>query len=237
MYKFNEELHSELFMKIPKIYFSSGAWAGLNSAGKAIYPVILKFANKNGLSYPSQETIGIVSGIAQKTVRTGIESLLKFPNFSLNKRLTNRGHYLCHYRIKPAYRVDSKTIFINHAFFNGGNWQQLSSIGKAVYPVLKHFSWWNPELYGDLQNEYIAPIETLDTYKYREFDFAFPEYQAIAELSGVNIRSIPSAMKSLADCEFIEKTDPVDGHMTFKLFVEPPHTFPIKHLNKVHSTM
>ncbi|MGV7222669.1 MAG: helix-turn-helix domain-containing protein [Nitrospinales bacterium] len=231
MYKFNGQLRDDLFIKIPKKYINEGAWARLSQAGKAIYPVIRKFSNEGGSCFPSQLTIAIMAGVTEKTVRQGLDSLNNFPEFFKEKYITQRGRYAYRYRFEPAPPKNSDSISIRHSFFNGGNWSQLLPSAKAIYFVLKRFSWWDLDLYAEWQDEVAEPNEYTDFYKVREFDFANPDLSIIAEFSGITKRTLVPGLISLSDHNFIENIEPIDGERAFKVFTSPEKTYKSEWLN------
>jgi hypothetical protein len=234
MYKFNGQLCERLFIKIPNIYFENMAWARLSTAGKAIYPVIRKFSNKEGICFPSQQTIAIVAGVTEKTVRNGLGSLKKFPGFSIEKYITQRGHYANRYKFESVSPKNSESISIGHPFFNGGNWSQLTPSAKAIYPVLKHYKWWDLNLYADLEGDVAVPFETKKCFKSRKFDFASPDISILAKISGINRKSVEIGLKSLIEVYFIEEIESIGGQRTFKIFTtKPPKMLIPEYLNEM----
>jgi len=79
MYQFKEELDRDVYFMFDKKLVENRNWSMLLSAARVIFPVIASYANGNGEAFPEEETIAILSGITQKTVRGGVENLEGFP--------------------------------------------------------------------------------------------------------------------------------------------------------------
>lgn len=88
----------------------------------------------------------------------------------------------------------------------------LSPSGKALYPVMRNFS------YFDI-NEYLyfeeldgkGPIDFDEIYPQRKYDFCDAEKCVMAEYAGISRRSINNALESLKTCNLIEKKLYFDG--------------------------
>jgi hypothetical protein len=224
MFQYPDDLHENLFMKIPRRYFEEGYWAELPTSSQAIYPVILKYSNAQGTCFPSELTISKIAGTTEKTVREGLKGLVGFPGFEKEKYMTKKGHTAYRYIFEPVAK-GVESISISHAFFNGLNWSELTPSAKAIYPVLKCFSWWDNDLYVD--NEGITyktddDDSSVNPYFDREYDFISPDKENVAKFSGINIRSIGSAYESIHDSFFTERHESVEGRKTWKLYVQPP---------------
>ena len=224
---FREDLRENLFIKIPKGYFEEGCWGKLPRASQAIYPVIRKHANAQGSCFPSELTISKFAGVTEKTVRKGLKGLDGFPGFKQEKYITSRGRTGYRYMFEPVAK-EEKAISISHAFFNGGNWSRLTPCAKAIYPVLKCFWWWGYHIYSedeeiDLENEEFVSPE--NPFLLRKYDFTYPDKENVAQLAGINIRSINNAYQSLSDEDFIEYHGIIEDRETWRLFINPPQLF------------
>jgi hypothetical protein len=228
MSHYQDDLRESLFIRIPKIIFEEDYWRKLPSASKSIYPVILKHINAQGTCFPSEETISKLAGVTPKTVREGLKGLDDFPGFEKEKYITQRGHSGYRYIIEPVAK-EVKAMSISHAFFNGGNWSELTPCAKAIYPALKYFSWWHYDLY--IENEEIAfenddedSVSPEDPYPLRKYDFINPDNESVAQFAGIDIRSIRSSYQSLIDNGFMEYHGMVEGRDTWELFTRPSLT-------------
>jgi len=228
MSHYQDDLRESLFIRIPKIIFEEDYWRKLPSASKSIYPVILKHINAQGTCFPSEETIAKLAGVTPKTVREGLKGLDGLPGFEKEKYSTQRGYSGYRYMIDPVGKK-VKVISISHAFFNGGNWSELTPSAKAIYPVLKYFSWWDYDLYiehedVDYENADEDSISPDSPYPLRKHDFINPDNENVAQFSGVDIRSIRSSYQSLIDNGFMEHHGMIEGRETWKLFTRPSLT-------------
>ena len=232
MCQFTDELRENLFIQIPKYYFECFLWMELPLASKAILPVILKHMNAQKTCFPGQKTIAYFAGITQKTVREGLKGLRDLPGFYKEKYVTRRGHTSYKYKLEV---IDSyqETISINHSFFNGENWSQLTPVAKAVYPVLKHFAWWKIKIYekDEYINHDIGGDPSIKNYPDRLYDYANPEPEIVAEYAGVNIRSLKGAYTSLSKHHFIEFHGKIDDRDTWKLFTSLPEAYQPQYLD------
>lgn len=222
---FPDDARGDLFIRIRRSYFENRIWKNWSKATKTILPVIMKHSNASGYSFPSQTRIAIYSGVTEKSVRQGLVGLQNFPDFGITKEFSRRGRKKNRYWIKPATKIKGISVFISHAFFNGGNWALLSSSAKAIYPVLKYFCYWEYDLYQEYEEMDEPPSETYEVYRDRKYDFLIADPEAIAEISGVCQRSISSAFQSLENHYFMEHIGLIGNHETWKLFTQPPSIF------------
>ena len=206
-------------------------WKSWPKATKAIVPVIMKHSNASGHSFPSQTRIAIYSGITEKSVRQGLAGLNNFKDFGINREINRRGWIRNNYWFKPATRNEKEAIFISHAFFNGGNWALLTPSAKAIYPVLKCFCYWDFDLYQDHEEVAEELSEYDEIYRNRKYDYLSADHEAIAEFSGVSMKSIPSAFNSLKKHFFMEPIGIIDDRDTWKLLTQPPYIY-TEHMNK-----
>ena len=78
---FPDDVRTELFIRIGGNYFKDGIWKRWSKATKAIVPVIMKYSDACGQSFPSQTRIAVYSGITEKSVRQGLKGLEDFRDF------------------------------------------------------------------------------------------------------------------------------------------------------------
>ncbi len=210
MYLFPDKVNYTNFFRMNRFLIMEKHWSNLPSASKSIYPVIGVHCDKNGVAFPSQETIGAIAGCTAKTVREGVKGLYGFPGLHVDHIVTRRGKRSNRYNIKPASTEKAKAVWLYRAFFDGGNWRLLSSKAKAVYPVVLAFSVFYLDLYWELKG---TDEESLDFnefftdghYEQRDFDIAEPEVDVLAEYAGVSKRSTVEALEELEDKGFIAK--------------------------------
>jgi hypothetical protein len=76
----------------------------------------------------------------------------KVHGFEKSRYITGRGHTAYKYYIKEPLPNNDHTIWVSYDFINGENWSHLTPTAKAIFTVLKHFSWWDGVEYCDLEN-------------------------------------------------------------------------------------
>jgi hypothetical protein len=231
-FKWTENIGNGLSIRMPRRIIEEGYWSNLNSASKAVYLPLLKFVNKKGSAWPSQRTLAIVSGITEKTAGNGVKGLNGLPGFEKKKYITRRGHTANHYFIEEPLPDYQHTIWFSHDYINGGNWSLLTPAAKAVFPVLKHFAWWEIDLYFELKDDGYDPIDFLEIYQDRDYDFMNAEEQNICELAGINRRSLFDAYESMISNNFIELLGVDEGRKTWKVFTTPSQYYKRDWLNK-----
>ena len=233
-FQWTENVGNGLSLRLPREIIKEGIWSTLKPSSKAVYPCILKFVSKKkGLAFPSLRTLAIVSGVTEKTAGDGIKGLDELPGFEKNRYITNRGHTAYKYQIKEPPPDTDHTIWISHEFINGGNWSLLNPTAKAIFPVLKHFSWWDGREYCDLENldSSMDYSDLSDLYPSREYDFMDADDEIICELSGITTRSLKEAYRSLSDRYFISSVK-VMGRKLWKVHIKPSFIYKREYLNK-----
>ena len=231
-YEWIENVGNNLFLRIPREVVEDRYWSNLTTASKAVYLPLLKFVNKNGSAWPSQRTLAIVSGITEKTAGKGVKGLDGLPGFEKKKRITRRGHTSNYYLIKEPSPEYLQTIWFSHAYINGGNWSQLTPVAKAIFPVLKHFAWWDIDLYCGLEDLEYSPIENSEIYRDRDYDFMNAEESIICEFAGISRRSLSDAYESLVSQDLIKFLGVDDGKRVWKVFVKPKEYYKRDWLNQ-----
>ena len=194
MYKFKKSIDKVGFFFVSKEIIVDGTWAKLSHAGKAVLPVILKYRNKNGVAFPSQETIGILAGISEKTVSCGIKSITEFTDIDVKKYRTSKANVSYKYSI-PSRMVKLKGgIRTTNALFDSGCWRMLSSTGKSLYFVLRTLA--EPDKLDYHEDEEFSDFK--EWYGQREYDLvAFQSISQLAKLAGISRPSMKKAVASL----------------------------------------
>lgn len=180
-------------------------WMMLSSASKAVYPVIACHANKQGTSYPGEETISILAGLTPKRVRQGVRDLEGFPGFTWGHYTTKRGRRSKKFFLKLPQEPERGEAFPFHqAILETGNWRMLSPAGKALYPVMRHFSYFNIDeyLYLEDMEEEVSDFDTV--YPDRKYEFCSAEKTILSQYAGISRRSINNALESLQKCHLVE---------------------------------
>ncbi|MBZ0256751.1 helix-turn-helix domain-containing protein [bacterium] len=227
------ELNFVNFFKFDKSIVTEKVWAKLPSASKTIYPVIGTFANKQGMAFPGVDTIAQVSGVCEKTVRTGVKSLVLPDHLEIKKKPNKRGHYQFFYTFKST--PESKTGFFgfNKVIVQGQNWSLASQAAHAVYITMRAFDSVNPYLYEEIEEDscFKLPKEDDKLIKAcsKQYAFCDAEREVLAEYSGINPRCLSSALKSLEEHFLIKcfksNENDFNGWIVYRT---PPGFFPAK---------
>lgn len=234
-YQFPEKINQKAFFRMNRSLVLKQYWAKLPLSSKTIYPVIAIHADANGKAFPSQKTIGLIAGCTPKTVREGLDGLMGFPGFRLDHWTTTRGKRACKYFVNPAPNKKGMTIRLSKAFFEGQNWSRLSSTAQALYPVMLAFSYFDFDIYESIMYAEDVELEsqaseffTNGDYEDRDFDIADPDYDSLAEYSGISYRSVKSALNSLEESYFISPTNDGEGDEYWKVLRLPSYIFHTK---------
>jgi hypothetical protein len=237
MYEFKDKINYSNFFIFDKTLVRTKRWARLPLASKSIFPVIAVHCNKNGVAFPSQETIAILAGCTEKTVRIGIEGLMGFPSFNVERYTTRTGHRGIKYHINLVEHKKGLTFPFYKCIVDGGNWSLLSQSAQALFLVIKTFAFF--DFNGYAEHMELDDIDELDFFspdnsyfQNREYDFFDAEIDVIAEYSGIGRSTVYTALSSLAEHCLIERTESIRGYDTWKVFRIPPSFYKREWLNK-----
>ena len=215
-----DNIGNGLYLRIPRKLILEKNWGKLHPSAKAIYLPLIKHVNTDGEAWPCCETLGQLAGISRKTAGNGIKYLEGFPGFQKQPYFTRRGHKSYKYVIKAPSKDPTISMYISHDFINGGNWSQLKPVGKAIFPVLLNFAWWEKELYLELKETYVDERDDEEIYKTREYDIFDGDKKLICELAGISFRSLDKAILSLNENYFI-KPQQYNGKEIWKIMIFP----------------
>jgi hypothetical protein len=82
-----------------------------------------------------------------------------------------------------------------------GIWRKLRPSAKALYPVMRHFGFFDFEVYSEIEDvDYAAD----DAFANREYDFCEADRNALIEYSGIHRNSLNPALRDLEDNFLIE---------------------------------
>ena len=212
MYRYKEELNSNNFFKFRKSFVRSKLWRQLPLSTKSIYPVIACHMNKKGKAFPSQETIGILSGCSLKTVREGTKGLFKMPCCNISSKVNKRGQRGKLYRFEMPENNEYFFSFYK-AVIEYGQWRILrkdfkSHAAHAVYCTLMAFSFFEIDLYNELEGTeyYSDSINNFyeNEFSYRHYDFVAPELSVVAEYSGIGESTAEKACQALLNVKLLK---------------------------------
>ena len=220
-FQWPETVDNGLFFRMRRDIIDDLLWAGLPTASQAVYPTLLTFVSRHGLAYPSLRTLAIMSGVTEKTAGNGIRNLEGIPGFTKYLEYNRRGHPSYQYEIKEPLADSDHSIIFRHAYFDGGNWCQVSPTGKAVFPVLKHLAWWKFYEYCELEDIEFREMEMINVFKDRDYDFMDAAEEHICQLAGICRRSLPGAFASLTENYLTEPLETEEGAKLWKVFTVP----------------
>ena len=225
---FSEKINWTGFFPFPRSLFqdspehTTGPWARLPFAAKSILPAILCFVNESGTCYPSIKQISAFAGTCPNTTRAGIEGLKVLPFFTVKKHLTARGKMQNYYHFRlPDFSMKKQAFPFHRAIIQGGNWSQLSPSAQALYPVMRHFGFYDPasEL---LEYDGSGFVE-------REYDVCEADLCVLAECAGIGGRTVREALICLEENHLIQSVD--EYRKTFFVYLRPLATYPPEALN------
>lgn len=230
MYLYKPDLNYTNFFLFDKTLINNMQWAELPSSSKAVFPVIVSFCNEKGESFPSEETIAILSGLSEKTVRHGIKNLDGFSGFKVFRYTSKRGKKANKYFIRSAPNERDKSFAFFKNVFESAQWYSISPSGKALYPVMRHFVFFDIKIYKASAGEEPDPLEIEEIYQNRQFDYCEADKDVLASYSGISKRSMNEALKSLEDNFLIE---PLFEHNVWKVFLIPQKYKKREYINDV----
>jgi len=235
VYQFNEELNLRVYFMFEKMNVKNKRWSRLPKASKSIYSVIAVHCDLKGVAFPSEQTIAILSGRTPKTVRHGIAGLMHYPDITIKRYVTNRGHRALKYHFKSTDEKGKSFAFYK-CIVTGGNWSQLTPGAHALYPVMRVFSFFDGVEYSYNEGiEYGHDVQSMiedGEYQNRRYDFCNSDIDVLAEYAGIGRKTVTRGLTRLEDAILIEKTTPINDRDTWKIFRIPPKVYKADWLNE-----
>lgn len=220
---FYSKINHENYFMFDKNLIKNKIWCNLPLSSRAVFPVIGVHCNKEGTSFPSQLTIGILCGLQPKAVSAGVRGLAGVPGFSVSSYVNSHGKNAHKYSITPAPKTKGCAFPIYRNIMDGGNWSQVSEVGKALYPVLRNFGYFTQEDCGGSED---ASIDFMESFKKRDFELCEASPHILQDFSGLSRQSIYNGLKSLQEASLIERYSGV-----WKVFLHPDQIFKRDFLN------
>ena len=229
MYLFKDEINRSGFFPFDKKLIEDMHWASLSTAAKTVFPVIASFRNnETGIAFPDQQTISALAGRSEKNVRKGIMGLGNMPGFDKKRYKTKRGKYSYKYIIPSPPKEKGRAFPFHGCIMHGGNWSKVSPSGQALYPVMRHFGWFDLDLYCEIENREIDAMDFMIEYPLREFEFCDATLSIMAEHAGLTKRSVYSAFCNLEEHNLISRVE--SG--IWQVYLIPNTWYKRKFLNK-----
>jgi hypothetical protein len=229
MYLFKDEISRSGFFLFDKKWIEDMHWASLPTAAKAVFPVIASYRNnKTGIAFPDQQTISALSGRTEKNVRKGIKGLDNLPGFYKKQYKTKRGKYSYKYAIPSPPKEKGRAFPFHGCIMHGGNWRELSPSSQTLYPVMRHFGWFDLDMYCEIENIEVDPVDFMFQYSSREFEFCDASLDIMAEHAGLTRRSVYSAFSNLEEHNLIKR---IESNI-WQVYLIPDTWYKRKFLNK-----
>ena len=212
MYTFGKINYNGVFV-LNRQRVMNGSWALLPKSAKAVLPILLYHRDQQGKAFPSEPRIAIMSGVSEKTARSGIKALIDDGWITADKYTTTYGNQSYKYFLPAPSNAKGSQVILRKSIIEGGNWSMLKPTGKSLYIAII------------CNSEYDS--NDGDNFKDREWGYCFKSIYDMARLAGITTESLNSAMNSLNECELIEK----DGDL-LKVFFEAAHNYKQDFLNE-----
>jgi hypothetical protein len=211
-YLFKDNIDDVGFFRFDKRWIENKNWALLPLASKAILPVIGCHCDANGHAFPGERRIAILSGLSDKTVRKGIRGLEAFPGFRFVSFVTSRLKKSKRFFLDLPPLERGRFFSFYKYILESGLWRELCAVAKAVYPVIRCYSWFDLILYSGYEEEaYYDPDNPAATFEKREYEFFDGDLSYILEYSGIHRNSLKSALSDLQKKALIEPHENIEG--------------------------
>ncbi len=232
MYTFPDQVNWTAHFLFDGRLIEDKKWASLPQGAKTVFPVIACLRNNRGYAYPSEQTIAALSGKTEKTVREAIKGLSKVELISLSHHITEKGRRAKKFHVETPDSGDKLTFPFHLCILEKGLWQHLSPSAHALYPVMRHFSFFDEKTSSTYEDQGKASANSDKTE--RDYNFCSLEQNKLAEYAGISRQTLFPAFDSLASCGLIESLDKDPGGQTFlwKVFFKTESWFARDVLNE-----
>jgi hypothetical protein len=225
MYHFKDKIDYKGHFWFDNKLIENKNWALLPKASKAIFPVIASFSDSEGKAFPGEQIIAILSGNTDKVVRKGIKGLEGFPGISIENYVTRRGRRSKKYIISKPPEDKGRAFPFYKSIFETGLWLHLKPSAQALYPVMRHFGFFELERYDKAGEYQVSDFD--EVYKDRIYDFCYSTVDVLAEYAGITPRSVYNAFENLANGKLLNL------HQDFikEVIIHPQHSHNRSYLN------
>ena len=234
MYRFRDEINWTAHFWFDGQLIKKKIWAQLPKASKSVFPVVACHRNQKGIAYPGERTIAILCGRTDKTVRNGIRGLEGLYNIKISNYITSRGKRSKRFYIAAPPRIPGRAFPFYRCLLEKGLWQQLTPSAQALYPVMRHFGFFETETYRLYDDAEFLEEDFTETYKARDFDYCEADPLQLILQAGITRQSLQPAFESLISCDLIRPCDRDPGGHVFlwKVFFKTESWFPRDLLNQ-----
>lgn len=235
LYQFSEITNNDIHFWFDKKLISNFNWATLPPASRAVFPVIACHRNENGLSFPGERTIAIMSGVTDKTARSGIMGLEGFPGYKMSFYTSKFGRRSKRFIIDKPPVLKGRSFPFFKSIIESGTWSKLTPTGQALYVTMRSFGFYDFQSLDESgEAEHVSTEDAfLAIYADRDFDFCNAEINLLAKYAGITRQSFYPAIKCLEFCHLVERSTTDDGESVWKVFLHTNWRFQIAHLNEL----
>lgn len=210
--------HTRSFARLPRSIIGMeingdmhcGVWSGLRHTSKAVLIVILRHANSDGVSFPSQELICAKSGISTlKTVGKACKELEGAGLIKVNKFTTPLGKRANRYVLTNKLLDNHDYIASYHHHLEAGYWAVMGNnghISQSLYWAIRFFSRPRADLDSDQADCGWTNYDSDEGREWlanRDGDVCCAERESLCEFAGITTRSYGAAMEILRKMKVI----------------------------------
>lgn len=223
--EYRDDLNGNRFFKVDKKMITEKRWAAMPQSAKKILPALYYHMNSGGSAWPSEGTLGSLSGVSAKTVRQGLNWLVENFGVKFQWKMTTMNKKYKIFTL-PQINDDAKTFFFHKILLSGGNWRQLKPASAALYIVLRTFSRWDEE---EAIYDTSAPSEIAEAYASRTFEFCDIDASFLCSYAGIARQNFWVAITDLRK-KFLVDEETFDGKL--KIFLIPDTRYKFEFLNE-----
>ncbi len=175
-------------------------------------------------------------GSTSKVVREGIRHLEAFPKVRVDLYVTRRGRRAIRFHLKLPKNKEQGTVFpLYKPIIEGGNWGHLKPSGRALYPIMRHFGFFDIDLYLEIEDpdgdQGYGDFE--EVFRNRTCDYCEADNGILSEFAGISRRSVPETIQDLKRHHLIERILPNDTCISgWKVYLHPPRYYKRSYLNQ-----
>jgi len=228
-YVFKSDPHPTRFKNFDRTLITSGLWAELPTCAHAVLPVLVMFANAQGLLRMTVAQLAAISGVDRfRTFPNGIDLILKMgDDFPVKREMwrTRNGRLAYRYRLPNRELQRGEIIPLRFAMFEGGNWAHLLLSARSLYMVMRAKG--SPDIEDpDLEADYNSR-EGMDkeAYAKRESELCHEPQSSLMWLAGIKKHdTFRDCIQSLVDCGLCDPYDEDTG--SWRVYLTPNRFFP-----------
>ncbi|OQX17759.1 MAG: hypothetical protein BWK76_09580 [Desulfobulbaceae bacterium A2] len=207
MYRYPDEINWQAHFWFDRKLIASGIWASLPKASRSIFPIIGCHRNEHGLSFPAERTMAILCGRTDKTVREGVRGLAGLYNLKILPYITSRGRRSKKFYLVAPPREPGRAFPFYRCLLEKGLWQELSPAAQSLYPVMRHFGFFDSQTYREWDDPDFQEQNFDQVYRERDFDYCEAEMLQLLRHAGLARPSLAPALASLEQNALVEPVD------------------------------